>query len=464
MRFDFMTFAALLVPKVRQRLTELQSTTVMRYFCNFDREGTGAISVLKCLEIARCLKMDQLHMLDALKDNDFSVESDTLVDFDSFEQCVMGCRERTNRQLRQREIEILVEMRVRSDLFQECRESIPQIYEVFRRLSGDVGPIGVVSANEAFLAVYELGMMPREQWQKEEIKQFLVPIDSEDHVYAQTELNFEDFLTFLRNVRTFNDEQRLTELTEHFARLDKDGNGHLDMKELNQLLEETGCCPRSRKEQEEVRQLIQSTDVDGNGVIDFGEFKELVQRIEERFASLRYESEVDYAVARGFTEVELGNFRAIFEHLDVDNSGRLEMNEVRQCLNIIQHKATWQAFDDTWRQLDKDASGSLDFHEFIDFMRVMRDGEGIFALDREQKLPNLVSKLDDRTLRSVLSHYGLSKSYLWALDRAQLLQRFCDCFLIMTTDNPQDVLKVTTVSDLLQLAKEKGESLDAVRW
>ncbi|CAE7560576.1 CMD1 [Symbiodinium necroappetens] len=464
MRFDFMTFAALLVPKVRQRLTELQSTTVMRYFCNFDREGTGAISVLKCLEIARCLKMDQLHMLDALKDNDFSVESDTLVDFDSFEQCVMGCRERTNRQLRQREIEILVEMRVRSDLFQECRESIPQIYEVFRRLSGDVGPIGVVSANEAFLAVYELGMMPREQWQKEEIKQFLVPIDSEDHVYAQTELNFEDFLTFLRNVRTFNDEQRLTELTEHFARLDKDGNGHLDMKELNQLLEETGCCPRSRKEQEEVRQLIQSTDVDGNGVIDFGEFKELVQRIEERFASLRYESEVDYAVARGFTEVELGNFRAIFEHLDVDNSGRLEMNEVRQCLNIIQHKATWQAFDDTWRQLDKDASGSLDFHEFIDFMRAMRDGEGIFALDREQKLPNLVSKLDDRTLRSVLSHYGLSKSYLWALDRAQLLQRFCDCFLIMTTDNPQDVLKVTTVSDLLQLAKEKGESLDAVRW
>ncbi|CAE7560713.1 cmd-1, partial [Symbiodinium sp. CCMP2456] len=240
MRFDFMTFAAVLVPKVRQRLTELQSTTVMRYFCNFDREGTGAISVLKCLEIARCLKMDQLHMLDALKESDFSVESDTLVDFDAFEHCVMGCRERTNRQLRQREIEILVEMRVPSDLFQECRESIPQIYEVFRRLSGDVGPIGVVSANDAFLAVYELGMMPREQWQKEEIKQFLVPVDSEDHVYAQTELNFEDFLTFLRNVRTFNDEQRLTELTEHFARLDKDGNGHLDMKELNQLLEDVG--------------------------------------------------------------------------------------------------------------------------------------------------------------------------------------------------------------------------------
>ena len=171
---------------------------VMRYFCNFDREGTGAISVLKCLEIARCLKMDQLHMMDALKDMDYAIESDALVDFDTFEQGVMSCRERTNRQLRQREIEILVEMRVRADLFQECRESIPQIYEVFRRLSGDVGPIGVISANEAFLAVYELGMMPREQWQKEEIKQFLVPADSEDHVYAQTELNFEDFLTFLR--------------------------------------------------------------------------------------------------------------------------------------------------------------------------------------------------------------------------------------------------------------------------
>ena len=96
---------------------------VMRYFCNFDREGTGAISVLKCLEIARCLKMDQLHMLDALKDMDYTTESDSLVDFDTFEQCVMSCRERTNRQLRQREIEILVEMRVRADLFQECRDT-----------------------------------------------------------------------------------------------------------------------------------------------------------------------------------------------------------------------------------------------------------------------------------------------------------------------------------------------------
>ena len=157
--------------------------------------------MLKCLEIARCLKMDQLHMMDALKAADFAVDAEVLVDFDSFEQCVMTCREHTNRQLRQREIEILVEMQVRPDLFQECRESIPQIYEVFRRLSGEVGPTAVISASEAFLAVYELGMMPREQWQKEEIKQFLVPADSEDYVYAQTQLNFEDFLTFLRPAR-----------------------------------------------------------------------------------------------------------------------------------------------------------------------------------------------------------------------------------------------------------------------
>ncbi|CAJ1400451.1 unnamed protein product [Effrenium voratum] len=457
--FDFLTFAGILVPKVRQRLTELQSTTVMRYFCNFDREGTGAISVFKCVEISRCLRMDQVLMLDALKENGFTPENSSLVDFDSFEQCVMSCREHTNRQQREREIEILLEMHIRPELFAECRDTIAQMYDIFRRCAGDAGSIGVMTANDAFLATYELGMMPRERWRKEKIKQFLVPEDAEDSVYMQVELNFEEFLEFLRKVRLQNDGQRLEELTAKFLRLDKDRNGSLDMKELHVLLEETQCIPRTRKEQEEVQQLIQSVDVDGNGVIDFEEFKELVQRIDEKFASLRYESEVEYAVSRGFTEVELGSFRAIFEHLDADNSGRLEMSEVRQCLSIIQHRSTWQAFDQTWRALDKDASGSLDFHEFIDFMRTMRDGEGVFAVDFDQKLPQHVNKLDERTLRSVLGHYGLSKSYLWALDKGQLMQRFCDCMVVSPNDSFQDMLKISTLNDLVKLAKEKGEAL-----
>ena len=64
--------------------------------------------------------------------------------------------------------------------------------------------------------------------------------------------------------------------------------------------------------------------------------------------------------------------------------------------------------------------------------RLMRDREGVFAVDAGQKLPSHVRKLDERTLRSVLGpgsletplsasclrHYGLSKSYLWALDKA----------------------------------------------
>ncbi|CAK9028886.1 Calcium-dependent protein kinase 2 (OsCDPK2) (OsCPK2) [Durusdinium trenchii] len=440
-KFDFLTFVGILVPKVRQRLTELQSTKIMRYFCNFDREGTGVVSVYKCIEIARCLRMDQLHMIDALKEQGFEEEPGVLVDFDSFERAVMSCRERTNRQLREREIDILTEMKVRPDLFEQCRDNIAQVYEIFRKFSGDAGSIGVVTANDAFLSVYELGMMPREGWQRDNIKSLLVPEDAEDIVYMQTELNFEEFLEFLRCVREYNDEQRLEELMERFQRLDKDRNGVLDMKELHALLEEAQCCPRTRKEQEEVQQLIQSVDADGNNVIDFDEFKELVQRIDEKFASLRllfaFQSVCfefggtnsiqthqrvlaehgRYALARGFTETELGSFRAIFEHLDADNSGQLDMAEVRQCLSIMQHNSTWQAFEQTWILLDKDASGTLEFEEFIDFMRLMRDGEGVFAMDNGQKLPSHVKKLDERTLRSVLGHYGLSKSYLWALDK-----------------------------------------------
>ena len=38
---------------------------VMRYFCNFDREGAGEVSFFKCIEIARCLRLDQLLMVEA---------------------------------------------------------------------------------------------------------------------------------------------------------------------------------------------------------------------------------------------------------------------------------------------------------------------------------------------------------------------------------------------------------------
>ena len=197
--FDFLTFAGILVPKVRQRLTELQSTKVMRYFCNFDREGTGLVSVNKCVEIARCLRLDQLHMVDALKQEGFSHdEAGVPVDFDSFERAIMNCREMTNRQQREREIDIMVEMKVKPDLFEECRDNIAQMYEIFRKFAGDVGSLGVITANDVFLAVYELGMMPHEGWQRDMIKYLLVPEDADDAAYMQTELNFEEFLEFLR--------------------------------------------------------------------------------------------------------------------------------------------------------------------------------------------------------------------------------------------------------------------------
>ena len=144
-------------------------------------------------------------MVEALQVQGFENEPGVSVDFDSFERAIMSCREHTNRQLREREVDILVEMKVSPALFEECRDDILQIYEIFRRLSGDAGSIGVVTANDAFLSVYELGLMPRHGWQRECVKYLLVPEESDDHVYMNTELNFEEFLEFLRPASGFSD-------------------------------------------------------------------------------------------------------------------------------------------------------------------------------------------------------------------------------------------------------------------
>jgi len=468
--FDLYAFAILVLPKVRARLMELQSNKMLRYFCHFDRTGAGNLTLPQCMEICRVLGLDTRIFGAALEEKGFKAGTEEMVDFESFELAAGLAKERSERSQRNRETKILEETGLSTEMFNEFRSILVQAYNAFKRHE----EMGHISASNAFASLRELGLMPGTMLDRNNLERLAktrAPVieedvasnaslsDREEEVDDEGNLfSYGEYLAYLRKVRQYFNGKRVEELRGHFDKLDKDRSGTLSVAELSILLEDLDCLPRSRKEQEEMGQVIQSIDVDGNGAIDFDEFHELIQRIEEKFASMRYEIEMEHALRGGFTEGNLSEFRTIFDMLDQDCSGELESHEVRQCLIVMRKPISQEAFDAAFKSLDADESGCLDFLEFLEFMRVIRDSEGIFA-EESLKLAAQARLIDDRLLRLLLAHLNLSQSYLMALDREPLLELFCDSFNITPSEPFQEKLQVRTVGDFMELAKAIGEAV-----
>jgi len=477
-KFDFLTFALMVVPQVRQRLTDLQSNKMLRYFCHFDRAGQGKLTIPQCLEVGRCIGIDQHGFMQALESKGNG--ADTLVEFDAFASSIFKSREQAERLARERELQIRDLTGIDHVLFGEFRLIIIQLHEVFMNLSEEVGSVGttavrVLTYANCLGAVREIGLMPSNPRERQDVENILsyheqVEEDGDDDsdsdvggektlvqleiddLYNQ-EFSFSAFVQVLKKIRKYLTTLQVAEARRSFQSYDKDRSGALSIAEISSLLEEVGCVPHSRKEQEELAQLIHSVDNDGNGSIDFEEFQDLIQRIEEKFSAMRYEEEVEYALSAGFAEMQLSEFRGIFDMFDADGSRSLDREEVRLCLTALQKPVSGEAFENAFHILDADQSGSLEFLEFIDFMKLLRDGEGIFAEDQQHRLAEQAIWLEDRVLRSALGHLNISKSFLYSVDRDKLIDLFCVSFVIKPKDLFQDKLNIRSTQELFAYAK-----------
>ncbi|KAI8885679.1 EF-hand [Backusella circina FSU 941] len=83
-------------------------------------------------------------------------------------------------------------------------------------------------------------------------------------------LNFENFAVLMRP--TLSDPLRMTkkqqELKEAFDAFDKDGDGAIDVKELQSMMAQLG----DKLSLAEAQELIEEVDMDKDGVVNFGEF------------------------------------------------------------------------------------------------------------------------------------------------------------------------------------------------
>jgi len=181
--------------------------------------------------------------------------------------------------------------------------------------------------------------------------------------------------------------------------------------------------------------------------------------VNEKLKILRYEEELDCAIRLGFSEKQMRDLRFVFDSLDIDGSGKLDLNEVRNAFTMLRKHPSQEALEAAFKALDTDRSGELCFKEYLFLMQAMRDGEGIFA-DDQQRLHMKVKNLDCRVLRRCLDYFKLSREYVMSQSREELVMLFCDYMGVQENYNLEEVLGTRTIGDLYKLAETKGEAIE----
>lgn len=138
---------------------------------------------------------------------------------------------------------------------------------------------------------------------------------------------------------------QLLEIHEAFSKFDRDGDGHIEAKELATVMRIMGMEPSDQQLQE----LIKSVDVDGNGKIELEEFSNLMAR-----RILMHDGKVELEQA--------------FKLFDADQSGYVTADEIRSlmCHAGGDEALTEAEVEELIKMADPDRDGKISFDEFKD--------------------------------------------------------------------------------------------------
>ena len=129
------------------------------------------------------------------------------------------------------------------------------------------------------------------------------------------------------------------------ARADRDGDGHIEPKEIKRVMANLGC-PQT---DEQVRQLIKGVDTDGNGMIEFDEF---IGIMAARMLKTDGEGELEQAFSlfddgSGYISVE--NIRKVLCEM---GSARLSPSELQGLVAMLGADAEGRVSFEAFRSLE----------------------------------------------------------------------------------------------------------------
>jgi len=80
------------------------------------------------------------------------------------------------------------------------------------------------------------------------------------------------------------------------------------------------------------------------------------------------------------TAEDMFKYMTIFDHIDLDGSGDIEVDELRHGLEVVCHCPPEEVLDDVVRVVDQDESGSIDEAEFVHFMMILKQCDHMDSL------------------------------------------------------------------------------------
>merc|ERR550537_480972 len=160
------------------------------------------------------------------------------------------------------------------------------------------------------------------------------------------------------------------QLADLFKKYDKDNGGSLSLSEVATMIGDMGLNPRSREDQDEIKQLLDNVDADGSGELDFSEFQDLVQRIEEKLKSLQRRRDLKAGEALGFTQPQVCELRGVFFKLDVNGDESISSSEIQRLAMLMRKRINATKLLEVFHEVDgEDGNGSLEFVEFMEIVK-----------------------------------------------------------------------------------------------
>ena len=158
--------------------------------------------------------------------------------------------------------------------------------------------------------------------------------------------NFQNIATALAATKTLVDTetavQAIKEFKEAFDIFDKDKDGYITIKELDQIMKNLGQSPT----ESELQDMINEVDIDGSGTIDFRDFLEVMMK---RLKETDSEDEL----------IE------IFNILDTDGNGLINSNELLNVMVTLGENINKEDIEDLIKEVDHDYDGFINFEEFV---------------------------------------------------------------------------------------------------
>jgi calcium-dependent protein kinase len=142
----------------------------------------------------------------------------------------------------------------------------------------------------------------------------------------------------------------IRDVKEMFQILDKNGDGSLTIKEI-----EDGFKELNINDREQLLENIKLADVNNSGEIDYTEF--IAATLDHKILSNEK------------------NLKAAFDMFDQDGSGSIDKSEIIKILtntdegSPVQKIATEKAINDAIKQIDINGDGKIDFKEFKEMMK-----------------------------------------------------------------------------------------------